>query len=201
MWPSICRLSGMPFWIISGIFILNMLFICLALKLHFLQQLLYAISGLLLSGNCQVILFPSCCKLMLCLIRGLDLAIYYVIAPNQGSDNIYALLICPILIHLDHFKGFGEAWTWASWIQFAGLLVCSMLLSLKRPCSSRCCYQVLFVGTAVYNGSLGTWDDGYMTLGAQDDLLEQPADGVQMKTALIMASPSLTRCYKSTCGR
>lgn len=53
-------------------------------------------------------------------IWGLDLAIFYVIAPG---------------------KGFGEQWLgFASWVQLSGLLV-------------------LFLGTAIYNGSLGLFGE------------------------------------------
>ncbi len=54
-------------------------------------------------------------------LRGLDLAIYYVIAPGRGLTGSEIASWCRF-IHL-FLLGFGEAWTDASYVQLAGLLV------------------------------------------------------------------------------
>ena len=68
--------------------------------------------------------------------------------------------------------GFGEKWEYpASWVQLAGLLV-------------------LFVGTAMYNGSLGEYDQGYASLLDSTGEADSSSLG---KTPAAMASPSLVR--------
>jgi hypothetical protein len=50
--------------------------------------------------------------------------------------------------------------------------------------------QVLFLGTAIYNGSVATCDNGYETIRLAGD---EAGKGI-IKTPISMASPSLTRC-------
>lgn len=68
-------------------------------------------------------------------------------------------------------QGIGEYWSSASWLQLLGLIV-------------------LFLGTAVYNGSLGTFGDDYIAIDDMDNAA--PPDSI-IKAPIDMASPALGR--------
>ena len=52
--------------------------------------------------------------------------------------------------------------------------------------------KVLFLGTAIYNGSVMTCDNGYETIKLSGDIGEESGKGI-IRTTASMASPSLTR--------
>lgn len=98
-------------------------------------------------------------------------AIWHAILDNFRPITIWGfdLLIFYVLLP---GQGYGETWQWTSWIQLAGLMV-------------------LFVGTAVYNGSVMVCDKEYHMIG-EEDVITHDETGV-MKTQLSMASPSMAR--------
>ena len=53
-------------------------------------------------------------------------------------------------------------------------------------------FQVLFLGTAIYNGSVMMCDKGYETIKLTGDIGEESGKGI-IRTTASMASPSLTR--------
>lgn len=98
-------------------------------------------------------------------------AIWHAILDNFRPITIWGL---GLLIHRLGSQ-YGEVWTAGSWLQLAGLLV-------------------LLFGTAVYNGSIWTFDSAsdYTPLSSQDGD-SQPKKGDLIQTSMAMASPSLTR--------
>ena len=97
-------------------------------------------------------------------------AIWHAILDNFRPISIWAVDLL-LFYYLLPGRGYGESWKWSSWIQLCGLLI-------------------LFLGTAIYNGSLGVCDAEYHAIGEEQPLIEKT--GV-IKTELTMASPSMAR--------
>mmetsp|Transcript_2960 Transcript_2960/g.3101 ORF Transcript_2960/g.3101 Transcript_2960/m.3101 type:complete len:432 (+) Transcript_2960:153-1448(+) len=101
-------------------------------------------------------------------------AIWHAILDNFRPITIWVL---DLYIYYSLYPGtaFGEKWVNpGSYIQLGGLLV-------------------LFLGTAVYNGSIATCDNGYESIDAGPDEKEDRSGKGYIKTPMTMASPSLTR--------
>jgi hypothetical protein len=101
-------------------------------------------------------------------------AIWHAILDNFRPITIWVL---DLYIYYSLYPGtaFGEKWVNpGSYIQLGGLLV-------------------LFLGTAVYNGSIVTCDNGYESIDAGPDEKEDRSGKGYIKTPMTMASPSLTR--------
>jgi len=100
-------------------------------------------------------------------------AIWHAIMDNFRPVTIWGCDLLIFYVLLPH-QGFGEAWVPASWLQLGGLLV-------------------LFLGTAVYNGSVCVFSD--VGPGPEEQpLREGPGtQGGWIKTPADMASPSLMK--------
>lgn len=97
-------------------------------------------------------------------------AIWHAILDNFRPITIWGVDLLLFYVLLPG-QGFGETWQWTSWIQLGGLLI-------------------LFLGTAIYNGSIMVCDKEYQPIGAEDD--KHDRSGL-IKTELSMASPSMAR--------
>ena len=95
-------------------------------------------------------------------------------------DNFRPITIWVLDLYIFYFllpgSGFGEAWVYpGSWVQLGGLLL-------------------LFLGTAVYNGSVMECDQGYEYESLNGGSSSSSAEGAGLiKTPAAMASPSLVR--------
>ena len=98
-------------------------------------------------------------------------AIWHAILDNFRPVTIWGLDLCLYYILLPG-QGYGEAWTQYSWLQLVGLLV-------------------LFLGTAIYNGSFPYANYGDKEYTALNGSSKQ-ADPL-MAIPIAMASPALTR--------
>jgi len=98
-------------------------------------------------------------------------AIWHAILDNFRPVTIWGLDLCLYYVILPG-EGYGEVWTSTSWLQLVGLLV-------------------LFIGTAIYNGSFPGLGDS-SEYEALNDAKNTQA-GPLMKTSAIMSSPALTR--------
>jgi len=98
-------------------------------------------------------------------------AIWHAILDNFRPITIWGV---GLFIHSMGSK-YGEVWTQGSYLQLAGLII-------------------LLFGTAVYNGSICTFNDehAYRQIDGSHASSEQPASSM-MKTSREMASPALTR--------
>jgi hypothetical protein len=101
-------------------------------------------------------------------------AIWHAILDNFRPITIWGmgLLLYYVIVP---GSGFGEFWSTSSWLQFAGLMV-------------------LFLGTAVYNGSLCTCGDEYTMIKDIDktegSFIRTPSD---MSSMSLQRSPLLSR--------
>jgi drug/metabolite transporter (DMT)-like permease len=99
-------------------------------------------------------------------------AIWHAILDNFRPLTIWVLDLYIFYVLLPN-TGFGEKWTFGSWFQLIGLLI-------------------LFLGTAIYNGSVATCDHDYESISITNADADAPADKY-MKTSKAMASPALAR--------
>jgi drug/metabolite transporter (DMT)-like permease len=130
------------------------------------------------SKNMQILLASfvmtvTCYNCMAIYVTTYLSAIWHAILDNFRPITIWGVDLLLFYVILPG-QGFGEEWERTSWIQLSGLLI-------------------LFLGTAVYNGSVMVCDheNDYLPLG-QDDIDRHDISGV-IKTELSMASPSMTR--------